>query len=288
MSLANKKKPLLFVALATPTLGWLLQRWQSQFAVSRWQWSVLVFWTLFTHSLLDCCTTYGTQIFQPFSDYPVALSSIFVIDPLYTLPLLFGLIIALWLHRTASARRYAIVTGLGLSTLYLLFTLGSRWHVETVFRDVLQAHQQPVQRLWVMPTAFNSLLWIGLAEDGDELRIGHYSLLDRDRNIRFQRVAKNQHLIAPWQDDPAIQRLLWFSRGFYTVRAEAGTLRFDDLHLPRTDVWLTSHGDAIFSYRLHPDPAQPARLQTVERVRPQRFRDGMLALLLNRLLGNTG
>jgi len=42
-------------------------------------WSWLLFWAIFTHPLLDCCTAYGTQVFQPFSDYRVALNNISVV-----------------------------------------------------------------------------------------------------------------------------------------------------------------------------------------------------------------
>ena len=40
--------------------------------------------------LLDAMTVYGTQLLQPFTDHPFAVGSMFIIDPLYTLPLLVG------------------------------------------------------------------------------------------------------------------------------------------------------------------------------------------------------
>ena len=51
-----------------------------------WYW--LFFWAMITHPILDCFTTYGTQIFLPFSDYRVAFNVISVADPclLYTSP----------------------------------------------------------------------------------------------------------------------------------------------------------------------------------------------------------
>ena len=50
------------------------------------------FWSIFTHPLLDCCTTYGTQLFQPFSDYRVGFNNVAVADLFYTLPFLLCLI----------------------------------------------------------------------------------------------------------------------------------------------------------------------------------------------------
>lgn len=41
---------------------------------------------LLVHLFLDCMTTFGTQIFLPFSDLRVALPAIYIIDPWLTLP----------------------------------------------------------------------------------------------------------------------------------------------------------------------------------------------------------
>lgn len=278
---------LTLVVMGSPLFGWLLARLQPQTDVNGRQWSTLVFWALLTHILLDCLTSYGTQIFQPFSDYPVIIGSIFIIDPLYTVPLALGLLTALFLNRATPRRRVAVYTGLGISTAYLLFTLGNRWYVENVFEHALRAQGYPYQRLLLMPTAFNNLLWIGMTENADQLWIGHYSLLDADRFIPFRRVEKNSRHLEPLRDDPAVQRLLQFSRGYYTVVEEGGALRFNDLHLPRTDIWLQDKGEAIFSYRLFTDPQSPGRVAAVERVRPRyRVREGLWTVLFTRILGD--
>ena len=46
-----------------------------------------------THGLLDACTSYGTQLFWPFSDERVAWNNSSIVDPLFTLPIL-ALVIA--------------------------------------------------------------------------------------------------------------------------------------------------------------------------------------------------
>jgi membrane-bound metal-dependent hydrolase YbcI (DUF457 family) len=48
-----------------------------------------------TAGLLDACTSYGTHLFWPFVDRPVSLSIIAVIDPLFTLILLAGVVTVL-------------------------------------------------------------------------------------------------------------------------------------------------------------------------------------------------
>ena len=49
-------------------------------------WYLLFFVSIITHPLLDSCTAYGTQLFQPFWDYRVAFNNISVVDPIYTAP----------------------------------------------------------------------------------------------------------------------------------------------------------------------------------------------------------
>ena len=41
-----------------------------------------------THGLLDACTSYGTQLFWPFSNERVTWNNISIVDPLFTIPVL--------------------------------------------------------------------------------------------------------------------------------------------------------------------------------------------------------
>ena len=51
---------------------------------------------LFTHMLLDTFTAYGTQLYLPISNKRIGFDSINVVDPLYTIPLLIGLFLSLF------------------------------------------------------------------------------------------------------------------------------------------------------------------------------------------------
>ena len=77
-------------------------------ASSRWgafpHWLLTAWLVLVTHALLDAMTVYGTRLALPFSSQPYGLGSIFIIDPLYTLPLLFACLFALWRPSKASAQ----------------------------------------------------------------------------------------------------------------------------------------------------------------------------------------
>ena len=290
----------LFAAVAGPLVGWLAWRVHRKPAeegllgyrfrrtsVASWgAWSLLATLALLTHALLDACTVYGTQLLQPFSDYPVAFSSIFIIDPLYTVPLLVGLVAALLMRRTSRQRRWACGLGLGLSTAYLLATLGVKAHVEGTFEEALARQDVRYDRLLTAPMPLNSLLWMGLADSGDTVRIGLYSILDDDERIAFKEVATRRELLAPYEDQAPVERLLWFSRGYYAASQAGDTLLFHDLRFGRTDAWLTDEGAYLFTFRLRRSESDSARLVGFTQRRPSlNLGDGFWDRYLARVAG---
>lgn len=241
---------LLLAVLAAPLLGWALSRLHSS-GPSWKRWAILVGAVLLTHIGLDCLTSYGTQIFWPFSRTPVVIGTVFIIDPLYTVPLAAGLLSALWWQPSARVRRWANYAGLALSSAYLLLTVANKLHVEQVFETALQSQNLPAERVFTKPTAFNNLLWMAISESEKGFHVGYYSLLDEDRQVTFRYVPQEKHLLGDAVDNPFVQRLQWFSKGYYTVRRTPdGHLTIQDLRFGRNDLGLTPSGKYIFTFRL--------------------------------------
>src|SRR5690606_24702722 len=72
-------------------LLWLLLRWcWRPVREAPYPWLLAIQLALLTHPLLDALTVYGTQLLWPLPSPPVMWSSLWIIDPLYTLPLLVG------------------------------------------------------------------------------------------------------------------------------------------------------------------------------------------------------
>ena len=95
---------------------------------AQWRaWWLALWLALVTHPLLDGMTVYGTQLLLPFTDQAYGVGSVFIIDPLYTLPLLLGTGWALTKPGGTSGLR-ANVAGLVLSTAIKLAP-GLRRHV---------------------------------------------------------------------------------------------------------------------------------------------------------------
>jgi inner membrane protein len=241
---------LLLAALLTPLLALLLARLHRS-GPSRWRWGALVAGVLLTHIGLDCLTTYGTQIFWPFSRLPVIIGTVFIIDPLYTVPLAAGLLISLRWSPSSRARRWANYAGLALSSAYLLVTLVNKAYVSSVFDAALAEQTLPTERVFTKPTAFNNLLWMAIAEDEDGFHVGYYSLLDPDAAVDFRHVPKRYDLLGDAGDNPFVERLRWFSRGYFIARTTPdGQLSIQDLRFGRSDLGLTENGKYIFTFVL--------------------------------------
>lgn len=241
----------IFFCLAfSPIFGSLLNRWYVKHEVGWQRWSWMVFLIFGTHISIDTITTYGTQVLYPVSDRPFTTDSMFIIDPLYTLPLLIGLILSLFLKRDARVRRIANGMGLALSTLYLIWGLGIKSHVHTVFSESFTNQYGYHDMLKTTPNGPNTFLWTGYAVRNDTVYNAIYSIFDSSEELDFLPIPRNTQLIEPLKDDRAVETLLWFSRGYYTVKEVDNTLYFYDLRFGRDEFWLTDQGNFVWKNRI--------------------------------------
>jgi inner membrane protein len=222
----------LFVLAAfTPVMVYGILRLHPKTAVYRARWLGLVFLAFATHVLLDCLTVYGTQIFWPLPTPPVMWSTLFIIDPAYSLPLLAGVVAAMVMSRRTTRGHTVNAVCLAVSCVYILWSIGAKLHVEGIARASLQRQGIGHGRLLTTPTAFNTLLWRVLAMDGEGYAEGYYSLLDDGRDVRMTRYPANRRLLEGLEDHWPVRRLQWFTHGFYAVKQIDGGIVMTDLRM---------------------------------------------------------
>ena len=240
---------LLNCALA-PALGWVLFKLNRRRASVK-DWSVLSLACLLSAVLLDCFTVYGTQVFQPFSDYQIGFNTISIVDPLFTVPLLFAIAVALFLRRSPSARRAVILTGLALSTVYMGMSIVIKAHVSSVVNESLARQGISHDRLMTTPTLFNTVLWRATAEVPSGFYVGYYSLFDTRSKIEFRFVSRHDTLLEGIRNSRAVSQLLWFSNGWYTVEESAdGSLTFSDLRFGEIHTDSEGQGRYVFNWKI--------------------------------------
>jgi inner membrane protein len=220
---------LFWLTLFSLPLAAAVARLHGEWALWR-RWWLALWLVLVTHPLLDAMTVYGTQLALPFSSHPFGVGSVFVIDPLYTLPLLVG---AGWALATRGQGRglAANAAGLVLSTAYLAWGVVAQMHVDRIAHDSLTVQGIAAERVLVTPTAFNSVLWRVVAVDGDHYHEGFYSLLDAQPRIVFDRFERGSTLAAELQGLDGVQRMAAFSQGFYKLQQEGDRLLVSDLRM---------------------------------------------------------
>ncbi|MDH0301569.1 MULTISPECIES: metal-dependent hydrolase [unclassified Pseudomonas] len=191
----------------------------------------LAFWlVLVTHPILDAFTVYGTQLFWPLQLTPESWAAVFIIDPVYTVPLLLAVMYAAikGLRGRASA---LLSLALLFSTAYLGFGLAGRMAAEQRFHLALQAQGVAISEVRAVPIAFNSLVWRVLAKtpDGDYYE-GVSSWFDKapPEMLRQSRNLQAGQLLA---GEPLHERLRWFTDDWLRYDVVGDALVVTDLRM---------------------------------------------------------
>lgn len=262
---------LLVLCLLAPLLAWLIVKIHPQERARLHRWLLLTLLALLTHALLDCFTVYGTQIFLPFSDLPVAWSAVFIIDPFYTAPLAAGVLCAVFLRH----RRRWNYAGLTLSAVYLIAALAVKAQVNAAAEHNIAAQNIAATKTLTTPMPFNIALWRVLVMEDGGYREGFYSLLDDDDGIGFTRHASDDRLLGDAGGED-FARLRWFSRGFYKVWRDGGRIIFSDLRMGMLETF-------VFNFALaRADDDGPIPI-AAEPVAPPETPDGFFPWLARRI-----
>ena len=251
-------------------------------------WVKLFFWGLITHPILDCFTTYGTQLFLPFSSYRVAFNTISVADPLYTVPFLLLIVIASFLKRSNGLRRRLTWAGIIVSSCYMVLCLFHKYQVHQTLIRSLESQEITYKRVMTSPTILNNILWYTMAETDDGYYSGLYSLWDQEKNIELNFTARNEGLLglAASDSDHTINKLKWFSNNYYCItELPGGAFQFNDMRFGKFDE-STDSNSYIFNFPIKETDSGSYELTQVNGGPPPRDREQALNNLWERLMGN--
>ncbi|MCY4128453.1 MAG: metal-dependent hydrolase [Gammaproteobacteria bacterium] len=170
-----------------------------------------------THGFLDSCTSYGTQLFWPFTDYRVSWNTVSVLDPAFTVPLLLAVIAGLiwrrrWLPWLGIAWAFAYL-GVGLIQSQRALDAGER---------LAEARGHVPGRLTIKPSIANQLLWRSIYQHDDvfyvdAIRVGLTTEpMVCGTSATAEVLEVDRHL--PWleasQQLTDVSRFSWFSQDY--------------------------------------------------------------------------
>ena len=231
----------LFVLAPFSVLLWLaLKRWWAPAREAPRQWFAAITLVLLTHPLLDAHTAYGTQLFWPFAVTPSMWATLFIIDPLYTLPLVVGVVAAAIFPLNVRTQTL-LSAGLILSTLYVGWSWVGKTIVEGHARASLASMGLPDAPLFSTPTPLNTLLWRVVALTDDGYLEGFDSLLVDESSMRFARYPSDNDALQAASNVWAVARLQWFADNFIRAEVVDDRLLISDLRMGQEPVYVFNH-----------------------------------------------
>jgi inner membrane protein len=168
-----------------------------------------------SHGVLDACTTYGTQLFWPFSNARIAWNNVSVVDPMFTVPL-----VALVLIGVAKRRSRFAAAGVCWAIFYLGLGVVQNHRAIDVGAELASSRGHVPIRLEAKPAFASILVWKTIYEnDGkyfvDAVRTGWSTVVFEGTSV--EKLDLSRHL--PWLDTESqqatdLERFRWFSNDY--------------------------------------------------------------------------
>ena len=271
---------ILFCILMSPVFGWLINKLEKKLNLGWKPWAKLFFWGMFTHPLLDAFTTWGTQLFWPL-DISLAFNSVFVVDPLYTLPFLILTVLSMFYRRESKTRTKLNRAGLVISSVYLLVTIALKFLVTQKFEEALQEQNISYSQISTRPAPMNTILWNTNIETSDSYLIADYSFFDT-QPITFTSYPKNREVSQHLLEKANVKRLIAISKDWYILEEKDNHWYFNDLRfglIPKKD----GSSVFVFSYELEDKAGKIVATEVPKTNRDAKF---LMATLWKRIQGN--
>ena len=278
---------LAFGLVAGPALGavvWHVERWRGRRDPARdvgtrrlWAWVITL--ALVTHPLLDVFTVYGTQLLAPFSDWPFAIGSVFILDPVVTVPL--GVALGVALAVRPARRRAWAMGGLGVACAYLAFGVGAQAAARSTVEAAYASRGLRPDRLLVVAGPLSSLHWRGAADLGGRVEPFYLHVTSAPADVTVEpplRPARLPGAVRGGRDGRALE---WFSRG-WLVQSGGSPLDVADLRFGRAG--LDASDPFVFAWTLSAEPPYAAR----QRARNIKLEPGEGRRLWGSVLGRSG
>jgi len=107
-----------------------------------------------SHGLLDACTSYGTYLYWPFDLTRVAWHVISIVDPIFTVALILGAVLATRRRSALPAR-----VGLGCAVAYLALCTLQLQRAESAQTELVAQRGHAAQRSEVKPSLANNIVF---------------------------------------------------------------------------------------------------------------------------------
>jgi inner membrane protein len=250
-----------FVAVISPLLAWLSVKFFKKDGLTFNQW--LLFWGLqmSVHLIIDSFTAYGTGWFEPFSHYRVSFNLVFVLDPLFTIGPTIAFIALLILKRTNLKRAKWATMGIALCIAYTCWSFVNKMIVDYKTQQAFTTQNIKPRQYFTTPTPINNLLWYIVAATDSGYYVGYRSILDKKDGVDFRYVYRNDSLLKLAKDKESVEKLVRFSKGYYTAELQNDSLAFSDMRFGELGAWTSPNPGFVFYFYVQQPGANDNVLQ---------------------------
>lgn len=174
-----------------------------------------------THGLLDACTSYGTQLFWPFSDQRISWNYISIIDPLFTIPILLILVISI-----IKKKSFYVKIALAWALIYLFIGFIQNHRAEKIAKDIIAKRNHYPEKISVKPSFGNLILWKIIYRHNDYFYIDAVNIGPKKEIFIGQKIKKFNKYDLPYFNDLRdiqkndIDRFLWFSQEYVALNPQ--------------------------------------------------------------------
>lgn len=226
----------LFFAVAFGVLGaWGLSKtkFSQEKNISFWLWFGFLSLCIFTHAVLDLFTTYGTAILYPFDTTRFGWDGVFIIDPLYTLPLLIMLIIAIRRPTGSWKRKKLVLWSLAITTCYLFLGVFFRWEIQAKVNNQFQ-HVE-IENAFLSPTPFNIFLWTAVVNTEEGFYLENHHIFKEEAT--WKHFLPKEKIPEKITDNIIVKRVKKFTREQAFFWEKDGKIFLTDLRFFNSFLW---------------------------------------------------
>lgn len=233
--------------LISPVIAYLLMKLHPATKAFKKSWFAMVFLCLCTHALLDSFTVYGTQLLWPFTEYPVGFSNLFIIDPLYTLPLLIAWVTALLFKQYTRRARVCNLLGLGFSCIYIVWTCSAKVYIDHKINIAFKQNNISYSVYESTPAPLTSFLWRAVAVQKNTNSTDYYevyaSIFDSPHEVSITKYPSQERILNNLPSSWELERLQWFTKGLYLIEERNNKVLLSDIRMG-------AHCYYVFSFAL--------------------------------------
>jgi inner membrane protein len=203
---------------------------------------------MITHLFLDTCTTYGTGLFEPFSNHRFALNNISVADIFFTIPACIILVLTCTLPNSFLNAKVNMIW----MSIYFVCKFCNFNRMQGIFENAFKEQKIEVSKSMISPSILNNFLWYVVAETDTGFVSAQYSLFDNSSKItKFQFLPKSYNLLPLDAESKDLSTLHSFSQGFYNLcQDKDGNVQWNDLRFGIMGDKIEHPDDYVFKFKL--------------------------------------